>query len=116
MPPDMNLELGEFVVMPNHVHGIIIIGANAYNKDRYVNKLEDDNYQNNFAPQSKNLASIIPGYKSAVTMYARKNNIAFDWQPNYYEHVIRSRMDYVRISDYIINNPVKWWKDGFYEN
>ncbi|MDZ7613734.1 MAG: transposase [Flavobacteriaceae bacterium] len=34
--PDMNLELGEFVVMPNHIHGIIMIGANEYNTPRYI--------------------------------------------------------------------------------
>lgn len=101
----MNLELGEFVVMPNHVHGIIIIGANEYNAPLDAS---DTNPTNQFAPQSKNLSSIIRGYKSAVTTYARKNNIAFDWQPRFHDHIIRSMDDYHRISNYIINNPAKW--------
>ena len=40
--PDMNLELGEFVVMPNHIHGIIIIGKNQYNSDGLVRALGID--------------------------------------------------------------------------
>ncbi|HAI74853.1 MAG TPA: hypothetical protein DCM08_01285, partial [Microscillaceae bacterium] len=72
-------------------------------------------YKNQFAPQSKNLASIIRGYKSAVTTYARKNQIEFGWQPRFHEHIIRSMADYHRISNYIINNPAKWHEDKFYQ-
>lgn len=120
--PDSNLELGEFVVMPNHIHGIIIIGKNEYNMHQdqdtdamhrvSVNKTK---YKNQFAPQSKNLASIIRGYKSAVTTYARKNGIMFDWQPRFHDHIIRSMDEYHRISNYILNNPTKWYKDKFYQ-
>ena len=116
--PDMNLELGEFVVMPNHIHGIIIIGANEYNTyDTDAMQRTDAMHcvSNLFAPQSKNLASIIRGYKSAVTTYARKNGIEFDWQPRYHDHIIRSMDDYHRISNYIINNPAKWNADKFHQ-
>ena len=118
--PDMNLELGEFVVMPNHIHGIIIIGSNQYNNDDTMNGGRDAMHgvstkiQNKFGPQSKNLASIIRGYKSAITTYARKNKILFQWQSRFHDHVIRSMDDYYRISNYIINNPAQWQKDNFY--
>ena len=121
MRPDMNVELGEFVVMPNHIHGIIIIGANDFNMrdggdgiyamHRVYTRAP---YQNQFGPQSKNLASIIRGYKSAVTTFARKNGIDFDWQPRFHDHIIRSMDAYYRISNYIINNPTKWYEDKFY--
>jgi REP element-mobilizing transposase RayT len=118
---DMNLELGEFVVMPNHIHGIIIIGANEYNTPRTdathgvsTDDANDTEYKNQFAPQSKNLSSIIRGYKSAVTTYARKNQIEFEWQPRFHDHIIRSMDDYYRISNYILNNPAKWQNDKFY--
>ncbi|MDI9320647.1 MAG: hypothetical protein QM530_09265 [Phycisphaerales bacterium] len=129
MRPDMNLELGEFVVMPNHIHGIIIIGANEYNSTLDTQRSDrkdamhcvstnananDTEYKNQFAPQSKNLSSIIRGYKSAVTTYARKNGIEFDWQSRFHDHIIRSMDDYHRISNYIINNPTKWQEDKFY--
>lgn len=124
MRPDMNLELGEFVVMPNHIHGIIIIGANEYNTQRDTQRTDamhcvstnanDTEYKNQFAPQSKNLSSIIRGYKSAVTTYARKNEIEFEWQTRFHDHIIRSMDEYHRISNYIINNPAKWQEDKFY--
>lgn len=100
---DMNLKLGKFIVMPNHIHGVIIIGPNKYNTG------EQPAYKNQFIPQSKKLASIIRGYKSAVTTYARKNNIAFNWQRLYYEHIVRSLSDLNRINAYIKYNPEKWW-------
>ncbi|HEY8936428.1 MAG TPA: transposase [Cyclobacteriaceae bacterium] len=121
--PDMNLELGEFVVMPNHFHGIIMIGDNEYNndldgrgdgRDAMHRVSTTNNPPNKFAPQSKNLASIIRGFKSAVTMYARKNHIEFAWQPRFHDHVIRSPDEFERISEYIRNNPAKWNGDRFY--
>ena len=111
--PGMNLELGEFVVMPNHIHGIIIIGENQYNSDYSAGGL-GITPKNQFGPQRKNLASIIRGYKSAVTTYARKNQINFAWQPRFYEHIIRSPDDYDRISKYIVYNPENWNQDKFF--
>jgi len=105
--PDMNLQLDAFVVMPNHIHGIIIIGENEFNDDC------DDEYKNKFAPQSKNLASIIRGYKSSVTKQARILGVDFNWQSRFYEHIIRSDREYKRISEYNINNPAKWVEDKF---
>jgi REP element-mobilizing transposase RayT len=143
--PNMNLELGAFIIMPNHFHGILIIGDNDFNKqtekptqnggrdamhqngrDAMHQNGRDAMHQNGrdamhrvstgeccnrFGPQSKNLASIIRGFKSSVTTHARKNDIVFAWQPRFYDHVIRSIDDYNRISNYIINNPANWHKD-----
>lgn len=106
--PDMNLQLREFVVMPNHIHGIIIIGKNDYNQ---FDSMEN---QNRFGPQSKNLASVLRGYKSAVTTFARENNIPFGWQARYHDHMIRSRNEYYRIAMCIVNNPDNWKNDKFH--
>ena len=105
--PDMNIELGEFIVMPNHFHGIIIIAENQFNGIGGTS-------ENQFGSQSKNLASILRGYKSAVTNYARKNNIPFAWQPRFQEHIIRSNDVFNRISNYIVNNPANWKNDKFH--
>lgn len=141
--PDMNLELGEFVVMPNHIHGIIIIGANEYNTRPNAMHRRDAMHcvctnadasrniscrnamqfgdamhcvsTNQFVPQSKNLSSIIRGYKSAVTVFARKNKIDFEWHPRFHDRIIRSTFEYNNISNYIINNPAKWVEDKFYQ-
>jgi REP element-mobilizing transposase RayT len=142
----MNIELGEFVVMPNHIHGIIIIvGRDAMH---FVSTADKDathcvsckdathcvsckdathcvsckdathcvsTSASAFAPQSKNLSSIIRGYKSAVTTYARKNGIDFDCQPRFHDHIIRDAQSFENIQNYITNNPSNWNKDKFYE-
>ncbi len=127
--PDMNLELGEFVVMPNHFHAIIIIGENKYNGhgdgDRRdamhrVSTIQTTastgttESQNHFGPQSKNLASIVRGFKSSVTTKARKMvNVDFAWQSRYHDHIIRNSVSFENIQQYIITNPQKWLDDLF---
>jgi putative transposase len=116
--PDMNLELGNFVVMPNHFHGILIIGGNEFNTDT------DIDTKNKFGPQSKNLGSIIRGFKSAVTMFAKTNvrdamhrvsTNDFGWQPRFHDHIIRNSLEFERIQNYIANNVENWNKDKFYK-
>lgn len=104
---DMNLELGAFVVMPNHFHAVLIIGNNQYNAPNTDDRFPLE-FESKFQPQSKNLASIIRGFKSSVTTYARKNNIPFNWQPRYHDHIIRTIADYNRICNYITKNPMNW--------
>ncbi|MCZ8198203.1 MAG: transposase [Flavobacterium sp.] len=121
--PDMNIELGEFVVMPNHFHGIVFIGDNEFNGERDGERgggrdamhlvSTDDIYTNKFGPQSKNVSSIIRGFKSAVTIHARNINPEFGWQPRFYDRIIRDAKSYEVISKYIINNPKKWFEDAF---
>jgi len=69
---------------------------------------------NRFSPQSKNLASVIRGFKIGVTKFARQNRFPFEWQPRYYEHIIRNMDELYFITDYIENNVAKWEEDGFY--
>jgi REP element-mobilizing transposase RayT len=136
--PDMNLELAEYIVMPNHFHGIIVIGENQYNTAVYNTDRElepsypntahldakhrvptdqniNNNSKNKFDSQSKNLASILRGFKSAVTTYARKNDIPFNWQARFHDHIITTNEEYLRIAGYIVNNPNNWKKDKFYK-
>jgi putative transposase len=119
---DMNLELREFVVMPNHFHAIVIIGKNEFNSGDVMhcnpttNTLFENQPANKFGPQSKNLASIIRGYKSAVTTFARKSgNTGFNWQTRFYDHIIRNSVSFKNIQNYIIKNPLNWETDKFYE-
>ena len=114
MRPDMNLESGGFFIMPDHIHGVMIIGKNRYNSQRVdisgVDKaaMQCASPRSGFGPQSKNLASIIKGYKSAVTTYARKNNIEFNWQSLFDDRIIHSYDDYCRVEYYIRKNPDNW--------
>jgi REP element-mobilizing transposase RayT len=104
------VELDAFIIMPNHVHGIIII-----NKTDNGNVVETQNFAslqgsqqnsgNKFGPQSQNLASIIRGYKTGVKKYATMHHIDFTWQSRFHDHVIRDYLEYISIQDYINNNP-----------
>jgi putative transposase len=102
--------MDEFVVMPNHVHGILVI-------DKTIeNSRSTGNQPGRFGPQSQNLASIVRGYKIGVTKYARQNDIPFTWQSRYYDHVIRNKPEHEQIRQYIIQNPMKWTEDSMYKN
>ncbi|HEY8781219.1 MAG TPA: hypothetical protein VIM16_06370 [Mucilaginibacter sp.] len=96
------VELNDFVIMPNHIHGIL-----------YINKPGNIDWQiNKFGVQSQNLASVIRGYKASVKAYATTNNIEFGWQPRYYDHVIRNEKEYLYINGYIAGNPEQWLLNG----
>jgi len=103
-----NIALGEFVVMPNHVHGVIIIGQNEHNET------SKSNPKNEFGPQRKNLGSIMRGFKSAVTISARKINPKFGWHTRFHDHIIRNEKALNNIQNYIATNPRNWQKDKFY--
>lgn len=124
--PDMNLSLDEFIVMPNHFHGILTIGNNPYNTllvetqclasslNHKPHKLANPP-KNKFGSQSKNLAAIISGFKSTVTTQARRINPNFGWQYLFHDHIIRNERSFQRISNYIRNNPASWKEDCFYQ-
>lgn len=63
---------------------------------------------NKFGPQSKNLASVIRGFKIGVTKYAKQNNIPFAWQPRFHDQIIRNNDELNRIALYIEQNIAKW--------
>ena len=135
-----NIELGEFVVMPNHVHGILILngggttvtggrgdgdiaGGRDVGRDVACNvptnvptKTPDEINQQMAAisPKPNTVASIIRSYKSAVTKYCNQLNLEFAWQSRFHDHIIRNDESFRRISDYIKNNPNNWEEDKFY--
>lgn len=94
------IELGEYVIMPNHIHGIIGIRATV-----------------KVAPT---LGQIIGAYKSRVIHEClelakiKDKFIGKLWQRNYYEHIIRNEDDLNRIRKYIHNNPSNWTKDKLF--
>lgn len=98
------VNLDEWVIMPNHLHGIIII-----NNDRGMGGSRT-------APTTKikPLGALIGAFKTVSTKRIRQEydcSEASFWQRNYYEHVIRNDADLLRIREYIINNPVNWETD-----
>ncbi len=115
------VELGDFVVMPDHIHGILILdkpaasAAGAGAEPLHATALSPTKNEKMAAisPKSDSIPTIIRSYKSAVTKHA--NRLGFDngWQSRYHDHIIRNDAEYQRISDYIVRNPEQWGKDKF---
>ena len=128
-----NIELDEFVIMPNHIHGILIINDNCRDVQsgeqnnnpncREVQSGEIDNNPNGrdvqlnvstrISPKRGTLSVVIRTFKAAVTTECRRNGwYEFRWQPRFYEHIINDEKDSQNIRDYIIDNPTKWFYDS----
>jgi len=103
--------LGAFVIMPNHVHGIIWIVDNIVGAKNF-SPLQSQQPRGT----SKTIGSIIRGFKIGVTKWARQHiDVHTVWQRNYYEHIIRNETELNNIRQYIINNPIIWQSDEYYE-
>jgi REP element-mobilizing transposase RayT len=104
-------ELDEFVIMPNHVHVVIVI----MDHDGVVVRGAARDPSNPFSvmsPYRDTVSVVVRTYKAAVTTLCRSvNRSDFGWQRNYYEHMIRSQDDLNRIREYILNNPANWESD-----
>ena len=113
-----NIELDAFVVMPNHIHGILILSGNETEtvETRHALSLASDSIgKQRFQNQGKNsISSIVGGYKSAVTKHAHRLGFEFVWQSRFYENIIRDEKRYIKIVDYVNQNPLKWDEDKFY--
>jgi putative transposase len=112
------ITLGEFVTMPNHIHGILILHKdNAEAPERSL-KNDDGTFKHEFmtqiAPQAGSVSTIIRSYKSSVTKWANENNLPFAWQARFHDHIIRDDEEFNVISNYITLNPKSWQKDRFY--
>lgn len=84
--------IDKWVVMPNHIHAIIILNG------------------------STNLSTVIGQFKSAVTKKLHQADPTLTiWQVSYHDHIIRNEADYQRIWTYIDNNPLKWEEDCFHD-
>ena len=104
-----NVELDEFQIMPNHIHGIIIIrNSNQSVGNAYMRSLQTDHWQY----RTKMLLSIIVHeFKSAVSRSIRKYNSSFQWQKSFYDHIIRNEYSLFRIRKYIKDNLGNWEDD-----
>jgi REP element-mobilizing transposase RayT len=126
------VELGNYQIMPNHVHGILII-----NKKNIVDDVletlqsgvvetlhcnvstDDENVIKNeqmakISPKRGTISTIIRSYKSVVSKNAHFINADFEWQERFHDHIIRDSESFERIQNYIENNVANWKDDKFY--
>ena len=116
-----NVKLHEFVVMPNHIHGIIEITNvlnNTHVRATHASPLQTphNNRTGGTCPARTRtkLPTIIGSYKSAVSKHVRRLGYTeFAWHRNYYEHIIRNDRSYQYIADYITSNPTTWDNDKY---
>ncbi len=111
------IELYDFVVMPNHFHGIITISRplDLENSQTPLDTIEG-------AYMDAPLQEMVQWFKIMTTNHYIRNVKdkgwpRFDgrlWQRNFYEHIIRSEKSYSKIADYILGNPSKWQEDKYY--
>ena len=89
-----SLKIDQYVIMPNHIHAIMILHGDG---------------------QGPALTDIVCAYKSLTTRACKKiQPIDKLFQTSFYEHVIRGREDYMGIAEYIVNNPKQWELDRLY--
>jgi len=126
-----------YVVMPNHLHLIVVIYSNKIPHDKrtvdvIITPPETSLYEmgsketfQETSLQKKTpieratemqswLSVVIRQFKQSITRYARENNIEFAWQPRFHDHIIRDNDELNGISNYIENNVANWKQDEFY--
>ncbi len=134
-----DLALGEFVVMPNHVHGIIIIppedesGLNtqiitqkslevrpselmykAYKAKDLVESEEGKKLRMSaISPKAGSISTMVRSYKSAVSKHAHRLGFDFAWQGKFHSNNIKDEVAYQNITNYIARNPLRWSSDVF---
>jgi putative transposase len=96
-----NVRLAEFVFMPDHMHGVIVIDKSSP-ANKGTNILLKENRFQNIGSQS--ISTIVGSFKSAVSRKSREINPAFGWHPRFNDRVIRSSMEFDRIESYISKN------------
>jgi putative transposase len=133
------VELGNFVVMPNHTHGILIIDKNDNETNSNANVDTDVDVDANVDIKTRliasrpsqpektggfagnknpmlhnNISRIIRWYKGRCAFEIRKIHAGFEWLPRFHDHIIRHAESFETIQNYIVNNPINWKEDKFH--
>ena len=97
------VELDEYIVMPNHLHGILVIRPGDADRSRPVPTGE---------AKTKSLSELIGAFKTTSSKRIREGGLAFfQWQRSFHDHVIRDDEDLNRVREYIRENPARWALD-----
>ena len=123
-----------FVIMPNHIHAILRIENGGYEQTYdnshivetdgrpslhhdIVTKKQPSPSKSGVAYRPpKSISSFVAGFKSVVTVNARKIHADFGWQTRFHDHIIHTDPEYHRIANYIENNPANWEQDKFFKD
>ncbi len=106
-----NISLGAFIIMPDHIHGIIIINEKREPSAKTIHRSEQDGSSKKLISTSQTIGAIMRGFMGAVTSEINKFRATPGekiWQVKYWDRIIRTEKAFHKISAYIINNPKKW--------
>lgn len=106
-----HVELDAFVMMPNHLHGVVFI-TGATVGATHASPLQTPSAP--YGPRRGSIAAIVGSFKSAATKRINEQRATPGsplWQRNYYEHIIRDENSLTSIRKYIVNNPLQWSMD-----
>jgi REP element-mobilizing transposase RayT len=111
-----HVSLGEYQVMPNHVHGIIIINDPPVETLQCNVSTGGNEFMSEISPKSGSVSAIIRSYKSACSKTIRQQypKLNFQWQSRFHDRVIRNKKEYDRIENYIVQNPENWHRDKYF--
>jgi putative transposase len=110
-----NVTIDEFIVMPNHVHGIVVIGG----PERLPELRKRENIRRVLAlssvhPKTGSLGAIVGSFKASVTYWCGTHNLKFGWQPRFHDRIIRGKNSLQAVREYIRANPMNWEKDTLF--
>jgi REP element-mobilizing transposase RayT len=106
--------LDEFVIMPNHVHGILVILPHDV-ETQHAASLQDAVSLQNQLPKPGSISTIVRSYKSSVKQWTTINGYSdFGWQARFYDHIIRNEKSLDNIRLYIQSNPTQWENDEYH--
>ena len=112
------VSLGDFVVMPNHLHGIICVDHPKCSEVLHATPLRGFYPKNeqlsHISPSSGSVSSIIRSYKSAVTKQLHQLNLDFAWQRSFHSYAIPTAQAYQRVLTHLQNNHKTWATDKFH--
>lgn len=113
-----HVELDEWVVMPNHIHGIVIIvGVNNHSPVQSNNDSPPSANAPHPTGTARTIGSMVRGFKIGVTQWYRQRSVSSKiWQRNYWDHIIRNESELNRIRRYILDNPMQWEQDSLHAN
>jgi putative transposase len=109
------VEIDEFIVMPNHVHGIIvIIGPERLPELRKRGEIRRTMELSSVHPKAGSLGAVVGSFKAAVSYWCRTQNLAFGWQARFHDRIIRGRNSLKAVREYIRENPANWQRDELF--
>jgi putative transposase len=108
-----NVCLDAYVIMPNHVHAIVILEDHHQFIPDAMPRNDHERGSAPFVARLPSLSDVVGSYKAGVTRQCRvSGDHYFAWQPRFHDHILRGKASVAAVRDYIQNNPANWTKDA----